>query len=95
MIQLFLQTQVLGAVDIFQSITTAANNLKNSLMVIAPIIAVVSIIIGGAMFFIGRRQVEQGKERIFNTILGIIIAVAATSIVLSVCSMFGMSPSGI
>lgn len=95
MIQLFLQTQVLGAVDIFQSITTAANNLKNSLMVIAPIIAVISITIGGVMFLIGRRQAELGKERIFNAILGTMVAVAAASIVLSVCSMFGMSPSGI
>lgn len=95
MMNLLTQPKIVGAVDIFQSITNAGQTTKNNLMVISAIIAVVSIIVGGLMFAFGRRGAENGKSHIFNVIMGVILIVAAASIVVSLFSMFGQTPQGI
>lgn len=93
--KLLTQPKVVAAVDIFQSISKAGQDTKNNLMVISAIIAVVSIIFGGLMFAFGRRGAENGKSHIFNVVMGVILIVAAASIVVSLFSMFGQTPQGI
>lgn len=95
MTKVFFNQKVVAATDIFNSLQRAAQDTRGKLMLIAAIFAVVSLIIGGLFFLFGRRGAENGKSHIGNVLLGVIIVVAAASIVLSLFTLFGQNPQGI
>ena len=90
-----LQPKVVAAVDVFSAIQKAGQALDKNLYIIAPVIFLISIAIGGLMFAFGRRGAENGKGHLFNVIQGISLFLAAASFVTSIFTLFGSSPQGI
>ncbi|EGP5708357.1 TrbC/VirB2 family protein [Enterococcus faecium] len=93
--QVLFNPKVVAAVDVFNAIQKAGQDFKGKLMIVAAIIAVVSVIVGGLMFLFGRKGAENGKSHIFNVIVGVIIVLAATSLIASAFGLFGQTPQGI
>ncbi|MGO3602425.1 MAG: TrbC/VirB2 family protein [Enterococcus malodoratus] len=92
---LMVKAQVVGAVDIFQRISSAAKTFQNNLGIIAPIMFVCSAGIGALMFVFGRKGAESGKSHIFNVLGGVCLFVAAASIIATLFSIFGGNAQGI
>lgn len=92
---LLRQAQVIGAVDIWQVISTAGKTFQNNLAIIAPIMFVCSAGIGALMFVFGRKGAESGKSHIFNVLGGVCLFVAAASIIATLFSIFGGNAQGI
>lgn len=90
-----LKVQMLGAVDIFQRISSAAKNFQNNLGIIAPILFVCSAGLGALMFVFGRKGADSGKGHIFNVLIGVCLFVAAASIIATLFSIFGGNAQGI
>jgi len=87
--------QVVGAVDIFQRITSAGKTFQTNLGIIAPIMFVCSAGIGALMFVFGRKGAESGKSHIFNVLGGVCLFVAAASIIATLFTIFGGNAQGI
>lgn len=92
---LLTQAQVIGAVDIWQVISTAGKTFQNNLAIIAPIMFVCSAGVGALMFVFGRKGAESGKSHIFNVLGGVCLFVAAASIIATLFSIFGGNAQGI
>lgn len=93
--QVLFNPKVIAAIDIFNSIKNAGTSLKNNLTIISGIIAVVSIIAGGLMFFFGRRGADNGKSHITNVLMGVFLILGAASLITSLFGIFGQTASGI
>lgn len=93
--QVLFNPKVVAAMDVFNSIQKAGQDVKGKLMIIAAVIAVVSVIVGGLMFFFGRKGADNGKSHIFNVIAGVFIVLAATSLIVSLFGLFGQTPQGL
>lgn len=88
-------TNYVVGTDIFKEISDGAKTLNDSLQIIGPILFVVSIAAGALMFIFGRRGAEGGKAHIWNVLMGVILFVAAASLVTTLFSLFGATPEGI
>lgn len=89
------KAQVVGAVDVFQRISTGAKTFQNNLGIIAPILFVCSAGLGALMFVFGRKGADSGKSHIFNVMTGVCLFVAAASIIATLFSIFGGNAQGI
>ena len=86
---------VAAGIDFFKSVGSAATTVQTSLMTLAPILFVVSIVIGGLMYVFGRRGAQAGKEHVWNVMIGVCTVVAAASVVMTLFAVFGQTATGI
>lgn len=87
--------KVVAAVDIFQSVTTAGQDLKTKLFNVSAILAVISLTVAGLMFLFGRTGAQQGKSQLFHVGMGLVIILAGTSIVMGLYAIFGSTAQNI
>ncbi|HIB1875290.1 TPA: TrbC/VirB2 family protein [Enterococcus faecium] len=87
--------RVVAAVDIFQSVTTAGQDLKTKLFNISAILGVIAIMVAGLMFLFGRSGAQQGKSQLFHVGLGLAIILGGTSIVMGLYAIFGATAQNI
>lgn len=92
---LLTKPQVVGAVDIFQRITSAGKSFQSNMGIIAPILFVCSAGLGALMFVFGRKGAESGKGHIMNVLIGVCLFVAAASLIATLFSIFGGNAQGI
>lgn len=95
MLKMIASHSVLGAVDLFKSIQSSGKILSNNLYIIAPIIFLVSLAMGGIAFAFGRKGAENGKSHIWSVLMGVFFFLAAASFVTTMFSMFGSTAQGI
>ncbi len=81
-----------GPIDTAPRIATVLTNILDFLLSGVGIVAIIGIVIGGAMYFFSAgdmRRIEQAKKIIFASVIGLVVALGSVVLVRLLASFFG------
>lgn len=95
LMKMMFNPRFIGAVDFWKSTQKAAQNVQDNLGIIAPMLFVVSLLVGAMMFGFGKRGAESGKSQVWLVMQGVVLFIVAASLITTLFTLFGQTPQGI